>query len=325
MKNQKLFLLVMLIITLSLSAFAQSKPNIKGTWIEYTPEGKKVTSYKIKIFQINGTTTISIAGQRGEALFTGDKMTVDFMRYWGKVSKDRNRIFWSNKSVWVREKPPAISRKTSSKNNPSSRNSSKNNSSVQSSNGNTRSPRPIAPLRDVPRTGSSSRSRFTPLETRCFNMVQGKVAWNRSGTKTWGPTNIRKLCAGVKDPNALIACFKSKVAKGVTWLAASNYCKANFRTWNRSSSLSSDNSDPARISLTGTWLVYFADGKVGKIPMRITQSGSTFVFDTGIGNQKAKGRISGKTIYVGNNNLKGTVSDDGRVIRLSTKAIWVKR
>ncbi len=58
----------------------------------------------------------------------------------------------------------------------------------------------------------------------CARAVQGKVAWNQSGSKTWNPVNVEKLCRGTTDANATIECFESQIAAGTGWRQAIKNC-----------------------------------------------------------------------------------------------------
>jgi hypothetical protein len=55
-------------------------------------------------------------------------------------------------------------------------------------------------------------------------MVQGKVAWNTTGTTTWNEANIRSLCKGTTNASATVSCFKSKIASGQNWSQATAAC-----------------------------------------------------------------------------------------------------
>jgi hypothetical protein len=57
----------------------------------------------------------------------------------------------------------------------------------------------------------------TALEQQCYDAVQGKVAWNRSGGRQWQEPNLRNLCRGTVDPSATVACFQAEVQKGYDW------------------------------------------------------------------------------------------------------------
>lgn len=73
--------------------------------------------------------------------------------------------------------------------------------------------------------GSKGGASNANQETNCFNNVQGKVAWSQAGKKTWGPANIKKLCAGTRNPSRTIACFKQGIASHNDWNKAINSCR----------------------------------------------------------------------------------------------------
>lgn len=60
----------------------------------------------------------------------------------------------------------------------------------------------------------------------CAGLVQGKVAWNRAGSKSWNPDNIRKLCAGTTDAKATIHCFEEGIRLHNDWARAVSVCAA---------------------------------------------------------------------------------------------------
>jgi hypothetical protein len=104
-------------------------------------------------------------------------------------------------------------------------------------------------------------------ESRCFNLVQGRVAWNYQGSRAWSDINVLNLCRGASNPtqpgqcfnramhgginwgggtqwqwqNALnlcagtndadgtIACFQSKISQGISWPEAIRACKSSGR------------------------------------------------------------------------------------------------
>ncbi len=65
---------------------------------------------------------------------------------------------------------------------------------------------------------------YTPEETSCYNMVQGKVAWNTAGSTTWNEGNARNLCKGTTNASATVSCFRSKISAGVVWDKAIAAC-----------------------------------------------------------------------------------------------------
>lgn len=65
--------------------------------------------------------------------------------------------------------------------------------------------------------GTSPASALTASETACYNNVQGKIAWNYSGTTTWAATNVNNLCAGTNNPTQPGKCFETAMFGGVKW------------------------------------------------------------------------------------------------------------
>jgi hypothetical protein len=66
----------------------------------------------------------------------------------------------------------------------------------------------------------------TPLEQQCMTAVQGKVAWNQAGNKTWSEANLRNLCQGTTNPSATISCFQNEIRSHNDWNRAITACKA---------------------------------------------------------------------------------------------------
>ena len=64
-------------------------------------------------------------------------------------------------------------------------------------------------------------------EQACFDMVQGKVAWNQAGEKGWDPGNIQNLCRGTTDPAATISCFTQQIQTHNNWNQGIAACKAS--------------------------------------------------------------------------------------------------
>ncbi|MEL6546867.1 MAG: hypothetical protein AAFQ82_19735, partial [Myxococcota bacterium] len=63
------------------------------------------------------------------------------------------------------------------------------------------------------------------LEKQCYNMVQGNVAWNRSGNRQWQDRNLKEFCQGVRDPGARISCFQRQIDNGTNWSQAIQSCR----------------------------------------------------------------------------------------------------
>ncbi len=70
-------------------------------------------------------------------------------------------------------------------------------------------------------------------EDKCYNRVQGKIAWNYTNNVNWSPENVQNLCAGTSFPNEPGKCFKNVMFGGVnhgggtiwSWTDASKLCK----------------------------------------------------------------------------------------------------
>ncbi|MGV7220285.1 MAG: hypothetical protein ACQ9MH_02020 [Nitrospinales bacterium] len=63
------------------------------------------------------------------------------------------------------------------------------------------------------------------MEQTCYNMVQGKVAWSRGGSKKWADGNVRNLCSGTTNPGQRVSCFKQGIAAHNNWNKAITDCK----------------------------------------------------------------------------------------------------
>jgi hypothetical protein len=54
-------------------------------------------------------------------------------------------------------------------------------------------------------------------ERRCFDLVQGQVAWNYEGTKAWAANNVQNLCRGASNPTQPPRCFARAMHGGINW------------------------------------------------------------------------------------------------------------
>lgn len=66
----------------------------------------------------------------------------------------------------------------------------------------------------------------TALEQQCMSAVQGKVAWDQAGNKSWGTDNLRNLCQGTTNPSATIACFQTQIQTHNSWEKGIAACKS---------------------------------------------------------------------------------------------------
>ena len=77
----------------------------------------------------------------------------------------------------------------------------------------------------TPSNSNTSSNPNLSLEQQCYNAVQGKVAWSKGGSKTWGAANVAKLCKGTTNPAATIACFKREIQSHNSWSKGIDACK----------------------------------------------------------------------------------------------------
>lgn len=157
---------------------------------------------------------------------------------------------------------------------------------------------------------------FTPEEQNCFNMVQGKVAYDRAGNNRWNEDNIRALCKGTANAAQTISCFSSKIAAGVLWNVASPAC---------ATATTAPTNTPLP-NLNGDWAGYFASGAKSNYVWRIVQNGQALAFeDVGAGSRtKFTGRLAGNTI-TDSNNVTGTLRTNGRQINWSNGVVWIRQ
>lgn len=64
------------------------------------------------------------------------------------------------------------------------------------------------------------------LQEKCYNSVQGKVAYDNAGNKNWGETNARRLCNRTTNPTATVICFTKMLKQFNDWNKAINVCTA---------------------------------------------------------------------------------------------------
>ena len=66
---------------------------------------------------------------------------------------------------------------------------------------------------------------YTREEQYCYDMVQGKVAWNASGNVKWAEQNARSLCKGTTNPKKTVQCFHASIVGGQTWQQGIAACR----------------------------------------------------------------------------------------------------
>lgn len=75
---------------------------------------------------------------------------------------------------------------------------------------------------------SPARPQPQNYEQQCYNMVQGRVPWNKQGNTSWSAANVQRLCRGTTNPNALVACFSRWINANTGWSQAIDICRANY-------------------------------------------------------------------------------------------------
>jgi hypothetical protein len=101
--------------------------------------------------------------------------------------------------------------------------------------------RPVATPSPRPVQTPTGGNPISP-EQACINAVQGRVAWDTAGNRTWGENNLRALCRGTINPSATISCFQTRMPQ-VGWQQAIQDCSRNPNITN---SGGPQNADPVR-------------------------------------------------------------------------------
>lgn len=156
--------------------------------------------------------------------------------------------------------------------------------------------------------GIDSAKDFAQNEQDCFNLVQGKVAYDKAGNKNWGEANIRRLCKNTAYPARTIDCFNLRMANYGDWKRGLDECSAE---------------------LNGKWIGYSGDGKLSSYRWEIAGLASIDAIDPSNGKMAYRGLRSGNNIsttfkdHTGN-ILSGKISNNGTRIDWSNNTIWIK-
>ncbi|MCI4665486.1 MAG: hypothetical protein MRY74_12260 [Neomegalonema sp.] len=62
--------------------------------------------------------------------------------------------------------------------------------------------------------------------TRCQRYIQGRIAWNYSGSRRWNVANLRRLCGSVRNGRYYRGpglCFRKVMFGRVDWVAGPGY------------------------------------------------------------------------------------------------------
>lgn len=81
----------------------------------------------------------------------------------------------------------------------------------------------LSPTAAAAQTGAPATARPAPAKA-CIDAIQGKVAWNRAGTKEWRDGNLALICAGVPDVTTVVAGFEQQTRATDHWGLAIGTC-----------------------------------------------------------------------------------------------------
>lgn len=163
---------------------------------------------------------------------------------------------------------------------------------------------------------AANAQRSTPQETKCFQMAQNKVAWNKAGNTEWERGNLQRLCKGTTNPPATIACFKNIISQYDDYERGIRECAGRLPNIQRPDA-------PTSANLNGNWDGFNADGSKSTYVWQIKQSGLRLSFvDVGAGTgTKFSGQIQGDKIF-DSNGKTGTLSANRTQIRWSDGVVW---
>lgn len=149
---------------------------------------------------------------------------------------------------------------------------------------------------------------YTQNEQDCYNLVQGKVAYDKAGNKNWSETNVRRLCKNTAYPSRTIDCFNLRMANYGDWKRGVDECSAE---------------------LNGKWIGYSGDGKLSSYRWEIAGLASIDAIYPSDGKMAYRGLRSGNNISTTFKDhwgkiLSGKISNNGTRIDWSNDTIWIK-
>lgn len=158
---------------------------------------------------------------------------------------------------------------------------------------------------------------YPQKEETCFNMVQGRVAYNQAGDKNWKESNVRLLCRGTTLPERTVECFRVKIANGKRWDQAIEECKPETMIGN-------PGAGSTKLNLVGNWEGYYENGVLTGQVWTVTQSGVTVTFTTRNNlSPSFSGRINNDA-FTRDNGDTGVISPKGNVILFTDRRYWMK-
>jgi hypothetical protein len=79
----------------------------------------------------------------------------------------------------------------------------------------------------------------TDPEKECYDMIQGKIAWNNANNKSWAANNVNQLCRGTTKAKEPGSCFSYVLFNGNDWGKTTDHSVS----WKEASDLCSGTSD----------------------------------------------------------------------------------
>ncbi|MEQ1921060.1 MAG: hypothetical protein ABL952_01000 [Pyrinomonadaceae bacterium] len=147
---------------------------------------------------------------------------------------------------------------------------------------------------------------YTQNEQDCYNLVQGKVAYDKAGNKNWKESNVRRLCKNTAYPSSTVDCFGLRIANYNDFGRGINECTGE---------------------LNGKWIGYSPEGKLSDYRWEIAGLGSVDAIDPLSGKLEFRGLRSGNKISSttqAHTGLSGIVSNNGNRIDWSNNTIGIK-
>lgn len=283
-----------------------------GTWIIYRPDGSVDRSYKAKIFVINGSPVFSIAGDRVYFQLKGNKLTANKVNLYmkGTVNSTYTKIYWADKSVWVKEGG-------SSGSNANRRTSTSK--SVKSINGNW--------------TGYNSngtKSAYVWQIRQSGRVIYMKNIGTNQKLESRGVITENRIAADSFDASGTISSNGTRISwtNGTYWIKQSP-TRSSSSTSNRNRSSSNNRNSGSNRSvknIAGNWTGYDTRGRKSAYIWKIVQSGGG-VFIKNIGTSQkleSRGSVRGNQISTVEFKVSGTLSADGNKISWANGTYWVR-
>ncbi len=98
------------------------------------------------------------------------------------------------------------------------------------------------------------------LEMQCFSDIQGKVAWNQAGSKTWDEGRLKTLCNGTSNPKATAYCVTAEIRLHKDLSRGIEACKSRLVAIDSSASNTDTTANKPTPVNFGSLINVFSDG-----------------------------------------------------------------